>query len=95
MAIGGYQIIDFKGIDLGETAVTLPGAYGKATAGKPVLAENLNIGRAVPACFMTVSPGDDLVELTALVGGVYSASVYITDEDAVTAAARELAEKEE
>lgn len=96
MALGGYQIIDFKGIELGETAVTIPDAYAKCATGKAILAENIVLGEGSDPVsgFVISALSEDGYTLTFLIAGVHSVVVTITDEDAVTAAVIQLAESE-
>lgn len=93
MAKGGYQIIDFGGASLGETAVTIKGAYAKAGTGKALLLENFMIGESnvLSAFGVALLSSDDYV-ITIPITGVYNAVITIDDDDAVVAAVVELAE---
>lgn len=96
MAKGGYQIIDFGGVELGETAVTIKGAYAKAGTGKAILLENFKMGESnVLSTFGTALLDSDDYVITVPFGRVYNAVITIADDDTVTAAAVELAEASE
>lgn len=90
---GGYQIIDFKGKELGEDAITITGAYAKALTGKAILCENVVIGSGLPpiSFFATATPSDYGYVLSTIMFGTYSYAITITDEDGVTAIVTELA----
>lgn len=84
MFVGGYQIIDLGGADLGETAVTVPGVFATIEGTqKPIRVCNFTFGGSVQHAIQTpVTLGENSVTLHAM-----SFNITVTDEDAVTAAA--------
>lgn len=100
MAKGGYQIIDFKGAVIGSTAITVPGAFEKATQGKAILFENVKQDASIPALSMftyglqAYEDGVYCLGVTMTSDGPAVVIVAITDEDAVTATTYAIAEAE-
>lgn len=79
---GGYQIVDFKGVDI-TTETVIEGIFDIAQSkfGKPVLASGLNFGDGVlPDVFVEETIGADSIEFVA-----YGFTVTIGDDDAVEA----------
>lgn len=93
--IGGYQIIDLKGVDLygtGGAGVTIKDLYDKIEGSrKPILLENLVVNNVeyknTFVTFTTVS--SNFVAALTTVFGVETATgtvITVTDEDLVTVA---------
>lgn len=79
---GGYQIVDFKGVDI-TTETVIEGIFDIAQSkfGKPVLASGLNFGDGVlPDIFVEETIGADSIEFVA-----YGFTVTIGDGDSVEA----------
>ena len=95
--IGGYQIIDLKGVDLYGTegaGVTITGLYDKIKGSrKPILLENLVVNEVqyknTFVIFTTVN-GNFVAALTTVLGADTVMGMFITvdDSDNVTAADR-------
>lgn len=96
MAKGGYQIIDFGGRELGETAVNIKDAYKKASTGKVILCENVAIDNG-PSGFSIFAPSCEVeggYAISFIIAGTFSVVITIADDDNVTAAVVTLAEAE-
>jgi len=83
--LGGYQVIDCKGVTLSSTPVTIKDAFKKAKSGKAILIENMN---GVSGFVHDTAPSETdtallpimlVVENTAIIG-----IITITNEDACT-----------
>ena len=86
-ARGGYQIIDFQGIEAGETPVTIPGIYEEAKGGliKPAVLYNFV---SDVSTYSPVYP-DSLIETTPETITImfssdgYNYTIVISNTDAV------------
>lgn len=83
--LGGYQVIDFKGTNLGSDAVIIKDAFKKAKSGKALLIENMTgvsgfvYDVAVNSTDTAVIPLMLVIEDAPVIG-----IITITDEDACT-----------
>lgn len=83
--LGGYQVIDCKGVVLTSTPVTIKGAFKKAKSGKAILIENMGgvsgffYDIAVDATDYALIPLIVITDNTPTI-----ANITITNEDACT-----------
>ena len=88
--LGGYQIIDCRGLDLTTVdGVTIAGAYKKATAKKAILLENVNISSlAIGGVFTFAIDGGEgsvVIPLSVTDGeAIIDTIITITSEDVIT-----------
>lgn len=87
--LGGYQIIDCRGLDLTtENGVTIAGAYKKAIAKKAILLENVKISElAIGGVFTFATTGGEssvIIPLSVSDGeAIIDTIITITSEDVV------------
>ena len=82
MIKGGYKIIDFKGTELGSTAVEISGIYNQIVDdyNKPIMVSGVSIsGELQDDAYASVSNSEDGLTLT-----VYDGVITVTDDDEVT-----------